>query len=231
MNKFILALLAGTFLCSNAMADCNGFYLGGRGGVVKHDYSKNIFQREFIVGETFHKIARKKVDVIEFRKIENVRFQKHGRGNIERSANLGKIREKLRVHHFALALVYKLFADFAALDRFCPDTHPMPAFRFSRFFCFLSSILYYARGRFVNSFQGVDYGSFCGVFSSARRAGDSQSKQRRFRFIFLRFPRLPSPHFPRVRFPRRLFRGQGREFPRFFREFPLCRYSFPRPWR
>ena len=33
MNKFILALLAGTFLCSNAMADCNGFYLGGRGGV------------------------------------------------------------------------------------------------------------------------------------------------------------------------------------------------------
>lgn len=40
MNKFILALLAGTFLCSNAMADCNGFYLGGRGGVVKHDYSK-----------------------------------------------------------------------------------------------------------------------------------------------------------------------------------------------
>ncbi len=40
MNKLILALLAGTFLCSNAMADCNGFYLGGRGGVVKHDYSK-----------------------------------------------------------------------------------------------------------------------------------------------------------------------------------------------
>ncbi len=40
MNKFILALLAGTFLCSNAMADCNGFYLGGRGGIVKHDYSK-----------------------------------------------------------------------------------------------------------------------------------------------------------------------------------------------
>ncbi len=40
MNKFILALLAGTFLASNAMADCNGFYLGGRGGVVKHDYSK-----------------------------------------------------------------------------------------------------------------------------------------------------------------------------------------------
>ncbi len=40
MNKLILALLAGTFLCSNAMADCNGFYLGGRGGIVKHDYSK-----------------------------------------------------------------------------------------------------------------------------------------------------------------------------------------------
>lgn len=40
MNKFILALLAGTFMASNAMADCNGFYLGGRGGVVKHDYSK-----------------------------------------------------------------------------------------------------------------------------------------------------------------------------------------------
>lgn len=40
MNKFILALLAGTFLASNAMADCNGFYLGGRGGIVKHDYSK-----------------------------------------------------------------------------------------------------------------------------------------------------------------------------------------------
>ena len=40
MNKFILALLAGTFLCSNAMADCNGFYLGGRGGIVKLDYSK-----------------------------------------------------------------------------------------------------------------------------------------------------------------------------------------------
>lgn len=40
MNKFILALLAGTFLCSNAMADCNGFYLGGRGGIVKHDYSQ-----------------------------------------------------------------------------------------------------------------------------------------------------------------------------------------------
>lgn len=39
MNKFILALLAGTFLGSNAMADCNGFYLGGRGGIVKHHYS------------------------------------------------------------------------------------------------------------------------------------------------------------------------------------------------
>lgn len=35
---------------------------------------KDIFQHQFIVGEAFHEIAREKVDVIEFGKIENMRF-------------------------------------------------------------------------------------------------------------------------------------------------------------
>lgn len=35
---------------------------------------KDIFQYQFIVGEAFHEIAREKVDVIEFGKIENMRF-------------------------------------------------------------------------------------------------------------------------------------------------------------
>ncbi len=35
---------------------------------------KDIFQHQFIVGKTFHEIAREKVDVIEFGEIENMRF-------------------------------------------------------------------------------------------------------------------------------------------------------------
>ncbi len=39
MKKLVLALLLGTCLSSEAFADCNGFYLAGRGGVVQHKYS------------------------------------------------------------------------------------------------------------------------------------------------------------------------------------------------
>lgn len=41
MKKLLLsvsAVVLGLTVASSAMADCNGFYLAGRGGVVKHDY-------------------------------------------------------------------------------------------------------------------------------------------------------------------------------------------------
>ena len=43
MKKFLLAtsaLVLGLTLATSAMADCNGIYLGVRGGATRHDYSK-----------------------------------------------------------------------------------------------------------------------------------------------------------------------------------------------
>lgn len=43
MKKFLLAtsaVILGLSLTGNAMADCNGLYLGVRGGITRHDYSK-----------------------------------------------------------------------------------------------------------------------------------------------------------------------------------------------
>ena len=43
MKKLLLAtsaVILGLSLTGNAMADCNGLYLGLRGGVTRHDYSK-----------------------------------------------------------------------------------------------------------------------------------------------------------------------------------------------
>lgn len=97
------------------------------------DFSKNIFQNEFVVRETFHEIAWKKIHVIEFREIEDMRFQKYGCGHVERGADFGKIGEKLRIHHFSFLFVYELFADLSAFYRLCPDSH---RFRFSPFIVF-----------------------------------------------------------------------------------------------
>lgn len=54
-----------------------------------------IFQHKFVELGGFGKIAWKKPDRVEFRIIENMRFQQNGRGDIQPLANIGEITEKL----------------------------------------------------------------------------------------------------------------------------------------
>ena len=66
-----------------------------------------------VVIERFYKITLREFDVIEFCEIKNMRFRKHGRGNIQLVANLRKILEKMRVGQLFGVFVYVLFADSA----------------------------------------------------------------------------------------------------------------------
>lgn len=76
-----------------------------------------------IITQAFDKITRRKFHVIEFRKIKNMRFRKHGGGDIQLVANIDKIIEKLRIGEFPFDFIYELFADFSVCNQFSPNSH------------------------------------------------------------------------------------------------------------
>lgn len=89
----------------------------------------DVFEKKLIVIEFFHKIAADKADVIEFCKIEDVRFEQNGGRNIQRLTDFGEIVEKVRIGQPLLLFVDELFADFSVRDEFCPDFHAPCSFR------------------------------------------------------------------------------------------------------
>ena len=76
-----------------------------------------------IVPKIFHKIAGDKFYVIEFRKVENVRFCQNGRGNIQLVTNIRQIIEKVRIRQLFLIFIYELFTDSAVRHQLCPNSH------------------------------------------------------------------------------------------------------------
>ena len=76
-----------------------------------------------VVPQTLHEIPADKFDVIELRKIENMRFRQNGRGNIQLVANIRQIIEKVGIRKFFGVLVYKLFTDFSVRHQFSPNSH------------------------------------------------------------------------------------------------------------
>lgn len=76
-----------------------------------------------IVAEIFHEIPPDELHVVEFREIENVRFQKHGRGNVQLVTNVGEVVEKMRISQFFGVFVNELLFDFSFRNQFCPDLH------------------------------------------------------------------------------------------------------------
>jgi hypothetical protein len=61
--------------------------------------------------------------VIEFRKIKNMRFRQHGRGDIQRLANVRQILEKVGIGQLFLVFIYKLLADSSVRHKFRPNSH------------------------------------------------------------------------------------------------------------
>ncbi len=53
----------------------------------KHD----VFENKLVEAHAFGKIARNKTDGVKLRIIEDMRFQKHGRGDIQLLANIRKV--------------------------------------------------------------------------------------------------------------------------------------------
>ena len=84
--------------------------------------SKNIFQHHFLEGKFFHVVGGAERDRVEFRVIENMRFQEHGRGNVERVANFRKVGEKGRIGERFFLFVNVLFDDTVVGIDLCPDT-------------------------------------------------------------------------------------------------------------
>jgi hypothetical protein len=76
-----------------------------------------------IVSKRFHEIPRRKFDVIKLRKIKNMRFGQHGRGNIQRVTNVHQIIEKVRISQFFGILIYVLFFDMTFGHQFSPNSH------------------------------------------------------------------------------------------------------------
>ena len=76
-----------------------------------------------VVAERFDEIARDKFHVIEFCEIKNMRFRKHGRGDIQIVANIHQIIEKVRIGKLFAVFVYVLFTDSPVCDQLCPNSH------------------------------------------------------------------------------------------------------------
>jgi hypothetical protein len=70
-----------------------------------------VLQKQMVVAQTFHKITGNEFHVIELCKIENMRFRQHGRGDIQRMANVREIFEKVRIRQLFRVFIYELFAD------------------------------------------------------------------------------------------------------------------------
>ena len=76
-----------------------------------------------IVPQAFDEIAGDELDVIEFCKIENMRFGQNGRRDIQRLTDLRQIVEKMRIGQFFGIFVYELFTDLAVRHQLSPNSH------------------------------------------------------------------------------------------------------------
>ena len=59
--------------------------------------------------------------MIEFRVVEDMRFQQYGRGDIEPAADFREIGKELRISKFLFAFVNGLFDDMVVFQNFCPN--------------------------------------------------------------------------------------------------------------
>lgn len=80
-----------------------------------------IVQNQPVEIHAFGKVARKKAYGVEFGIVENVRFQKYGRGNVKPFANIGKVVKKIAVSKLICTFVGKLFFYFSVFNNFRPN--------------------------------------------------------------------------------------------------------------
>ena len=76
-----------------------------------------------VVTQTLHEIPSDKFDVIELRKIENMRLCQYGGGNIQLVTNIRQIIKKVGIGEPFRVLIYKLFTDFSIRHQFSPNSH------------------------------------------------------------------------------------------------------------
>lgn len=76
-----------------------------------------------VVAQRFDEIAGGKLHVVKLGEVKNMRFGKHGRGDIQRVANLRQVLEKMRISQFFGVFVYELFADMTVRYQFSPNSH------------------------------------------------------------------------------------------------------------
>ena len=68
-----------------------------------------MLQKEVIVPQTLHKIPRGELYVVEFCKIENMRFRQNGGRHVQRVTNLRQIVEKVGIGEFFFVFIDELF--------------------------------------------------------------------------------------------------------------------------
>ena len=86
--------------------------------VILHD---DVFEQEIVEVYAFHEVARQKAHVVEFREVEDVRFQKDGRGDVQFVADVEKVVHKMRIGQLFGVFVYELPLYFSVFHDFCPD--------------------------------------------------------------------------------------------------------------
>ena len=81
-----------------------------------------VFEYEFVEVDGLGKVARDKAHGVEFRVIEDMRFQQHGRGDIEPLADIRKVLEKFCVRELIVPFVRELVFDFSVFDYLGPNS-------------------------------------------------------------------------------------------------------------
>ena len=81
----------------------------------------DVFQKQIVEVDALHEVARKKAHVVEFCKVEDMRFQQDGRGNVHLVADVEKVVQKMRIGELFFVFVYQLPLDFSVFYRLCPN--------------------------------------------------------------------------------------------------------------
>ena len=82
------------------------------------------------IAQALHEIVLRKLDMVKFRKIKNMRFCQHRGRNIERIANIRQIIKKMGISQFFGVFIDVLLFNMSVRNEFCPNSHFLPAFRF-----------------------------------------------------------------------------------------------------
>ena len=98
-----------------------------------------IFQQQIVEIHPFDEVAGQKAHMVELRKVEDVRFQQHGRGGIQLAADVEQVLQKMRIGQlFFVVFVHELPLYFALFHDLRPDfEHIFFAARGAPFRCFL----------------------------------------------------------------------------------------------